>query len=134
MKTGQWMYQIGESDIWDSGEYFNTKEEAIAAGLGEVIEENNTLTEKFQHANFRIGIVEDCSNSHGVDANNVLECIAENIYDEVGEVAEDYLNDVTLEHRNELEEKLNDVLFAWMEKYNYSPSFFKIVNIETIEI
>ena len=135
MKTGQWMYQIGESDIWNSGEEFDTKEEAIKAGREEVIAENKSYDDKkYQYEHFYIGLIEECSNCHGVNVERILEDIAEIVYDEVGEVAEDYLADVTREHSNELEEKLNDVLFTWMKEHGYTQSFFKIVAVETVEI
>lgn len=56
------------------------------------------------------------------------------MYGEMGEVAENYLDDVTKEHLSELEDQLNEVFYKWQEKYNYKPTFFKVISEEIIEI
>lgn len=132
MENEKWMYQIGKSDIWTSSERFETKEEAIEAGREEAIAENKFCSEKNQYEKFYVGQIEKCNVLYGVDVDSILGNIVENVCDEAGEAAEDYLRDVTREHMTELEEKLNDVLFAWMDEHRYKPNFFKIVNEETI--
>lgn len=131
-----WIYNIGKTDIWRNDEEFETKEEAIEAGRIETVKTNRdnlNYGSNFQHKSFEVGRSELCS-PNGVDVDDILENIIQNAYDEVGEVAQDYLDDVTDEHRAELEEKLNDVFFEWMKKYNYEPTFFKVEAIETIDI
>lgn len=130
------MYQIGQSDIWSCSEEFDTKDDAIIAGRKEAIAENtinSNYGSKFQHKSFQVSRVEGVIPC-GVDIDDILENISENVYDDVGEAAEGYLDDVTKEHRDELEEKLNDVLFDWIKRHNYEPTCFKIVAIETIQI
>ena len=125
----KWMYQIGESEIWSNSSEFNTKEEAVSEGRKEVLSENKTMQED-AYMYFYIGMIEKVEPT-GVDVDWMLENIAENTVDGM-EVGEDYLCDVTKEHQEELEEKLNEVLFSWMEKYKYNPTFFRIINIEKI--
>jgi len=115
----KWMYNLDGGDIW-YGEEFDTKEEAIKIGREE--SEDDT---------FRIGQIKEVKPS-GVDVDYILENVAENTTDDVGEIGEDYLCDVTKEDRVELEEKLNVVLFTWMKKYGYEPTFFLIDNEEVI--
>ncbi|MBK5242158.1 hypothetical protein [Clostridium sp.] len=125
----QWTYNLNGSEIW-AGDQFDTREEAIIAGREQVVEEQE---EAFCNDSFIIGQCEVVSPS-GVDVDFILENVAENTTDEVGEVGEDYLNDVISKHSEELEEKLNEVLFAWMKKYKYEPTFFQIKNAEKIEL
>ena len=72
--------------------------------------------------------------NYGIDVDDLLERINAVTYDDVGEVAEDYLYDVTRNHKEELEEKLNEVFYAWQEKYNYKPYFYTIKDEEVIEL
>lgn len=121
MNKEKWMYQLGNSDIWN-GEEFETKEEALKEGMKE-----RGLNERL-----RTGQQESVEIS-GIDVDLLLENVAENTVCEVGEVGEDFLMDVSKEEQKELEEELNKVFFEWVNKYGYNPSFFKIVNIEEIE-
>ena len=121
-----WTYEKCGNEIWNTaGEFYYTKEDAIAAG--KIFAESEGLT------TFEVGEKLEIT-MPGIDTDSVLEHIAESVYDEVGEVAEDYLNDVKNEHQLELEEKLNEVLFNWADKYGYHPKSWKIVNIETVRL
>ena len=127
MKDGRWILDISEtiSDIWNGESFFDTKEEAIEEGYRWAEKENL----KF----FRVGLCEFETN-YGIEADSVIEHIQETTYDEVGEVAEDYLNDVTTEDLLELEEKLNDVFYKWQKEHKYEPNFYRIVATERINI
>ena len=119
----RWTYEVNlNSDIWN-GEIFDTKEEAIAEGRKEAIE--------YKKDSFKVGIIEESTN-FGVDVDQVIENIQEAMYDEVGEVAEDYLDDVSKKDALELEEKLNEVFYKWQEEHNYKPSFYKVISEEII--
>lgn len=121
-----WIYERSGSEIWNTaGEFYYTKEDAIAEG--KIFAEKEGLTE------FEVGEKLEIT-LPGIDTDSVLERIAESVYDEVGEAAEAYLQDVKREHQDELDEKLNEVLFDWATKYGYHPSCWKIVNIETINL
>ena len=127
MKDGRWILEISEriSDIWYGESFFDTKEEAIQEGYW--------LAEKENLKFFRVGLCESETN-YGIDVDNVIEHIQETTYDEVGEVAEDYLNDVTTEDLLELEKKLNDVFYKWQKEHKYEPNFYRIVATERINI
>lgn len=127
MKDGRWILDISEtiSDIWNGESFFDTKEEAIEEGYRWAEKENL----KF----FRVGLCESETN-YGIEADSVIEHIQETTYDEVGEVAEDYLDDVTTEDLLELEEKLNDVFYKWQKEHKYEPNFYRIVATERINI
>lgn len=128
---GKWMYQIGESEIWGNSSEFDTKEEAIREGRKEILYGNKNM-QGDSYSYFYVGMIEKVEPT-GVDIEWLLENIAENTTDDI-EVGEGYLYDVTKEHQEELEQKLNEVLFSWMNKHNYNPTFFRIVNMEKIMI
>lgn len=120
-----WTYEHPSREIWNSGEWYATKEEAIEAGKEFAKTEGITAFEVGEK--LEIGMP-------GIDTDSILEHIAESVYDEVGEAAETYLEDVKREHQDELEEKLNEALFDWATKYGYHPSCWKVVNVETIKL
>lgn len=123
---GKWMFNLDGSEMWQ-GEQFDTKQLAIEAGRKEAIKRQE---EEFCGDSFQVGQVADVSVS-GVNVDNILEDVAENTVQGM-EAGEDYLYDVTKEDSDELEQKLNDVLFAWIKQHGYDPNFFQIENEETI--
>lgn len=127
MKDGRWILEISEriSDIWYGESFFDTKEEAIQEGY--------RLAEKENLKFFRVGLCKSETN-YGIDVDSVIQHIQETTYDKVGEVAEDYLNDVTTEDLLELEKKLNDVFYKWQKEHKYEPNFYRIVATERINI
>lgn len=125
---GKWMYSLTDSEIW-TGEEFETREQAIEEGIKKALENQE---EPFCNDYFNIGQIAKIFPC-GVDVDSILENVAENTAEGL-EVGEDYLMGVDIEHQRELEEKFNDVLFAWMKKYGYEPNFFKIENIEKVEL
>lgn len=122
----KWTYEVDVNrDIWRGG-VFDTKEEAIKEGNSETILEGGR--------NFKVGIAEEVFN-YGIDVDDSLERIHEIVYEEVGEVAEDYLYYyIPQEHKDELQDKLNEVFYKWQEKYNYTPTFYKVVSEEIIQV
>lgn len=128
VKEGQWMFNSTDDGIWGSSDYFDTKEDAIEAG-----KEYYAHDEKSYDA-FYVGQIFPCTPYLSVDASRILEDISLNVYEEIGEVAEDYLMDVKPEHEQILEERLNKVLKEWLKEFEYEPSFFKIDNIEKIVV
>lgn len=126
-KSGQWTFNWHNSDIWQTGSYHNTKEDAIATAQTEEFKWN-------EGDSFQIGQVQSCENDIRVDAGTILEQIAENIYDEVGEVADDYLRHVKKEDEEILDKRLNKVIKDWMIEFMYMPDFYKVTNIELIKV
>ena len=119
-----WTYELNPRSETFFGDVYDTKEECISEAKKEAIGEG--LTE------FRIGETYDIDT--GIDTCDLLERIGERVYDEIGDIAEDYLVDVKNEEREELEAELNKVFDKWKKKYNYEPNFYGVENIETIKI
>lgn len=120
---GKWSFNKTRNGIWNNG-LFDTKEDAI-----------NEAKRLYDEGDaFYIG--QATSNDIGVGCNvdSLLEDIALQVYDEVGEVAEDYLAYVEKDHRNILEERINNIVLNWMKEFEYEPSFYKITNVEKMWI
>ena len=121
----KWTYEIDITrDMWRGGHY-DTKEKTIKEGKRDAIEDGRQ--------SFKVGIIEEPTN-FGIDVDQVIGNIQEAMYEEIGEAAEDYLDDVTKEDALELEKRLNEVFYKWQEEHNYKPSFYKVISEEVIEV
>ena len=121
----EWTYETElNSDTW-RGDVCDTKEEAIKLARKEAIEEGGK--------SFKVGIVE-CVTNFGIDVDRVIEDIQETMHEDIGEVADDYLDDATTEERLELEKQFNDVFYAWQKKYNHEPTFYRVISEEIIDV
>lgn len=123
MSEGEWIYNSDE-EVWMNCGTYDTKEEAIQAGKEDYEEDSQ----------FYVGQIKNMNIGVGVDADRILDDIAENVYDEVGEAAEDYLGSVPKEQLSELEDLLNDALHQWMDKHDYKSKYFRVENIECIPL
>ena len=137
-----------DSEAWEASEYFDTKEEAISAGakaLREYLANPAIDYDQYDVLGCEYDIEVDgtpssfavaqiFSPSFGIDAGSVLESIQENAYSEGGEFSDGYLDDVTKEQEEELEQKLNEVFAEWLTKYNHQPAFYYIDNIEKVRL
>lgn len=66
------------------------------------------------------------------DADDVIERICSAAYDECGELADDFLDDVTKDQKEELDAAIERVVGEWMTKHDLWPNFFKVT--ETREL
>ncbi|WP_242136603.1 hypothetical protein [Bacillus cereus group sp. BfR-BA-01360] len=123
IEVGKWMINEHADGIW-SGPYFNTREEAIEEGKKEYFKSRET---------FYVGQVSKEEIAIGINVDSVLDDIVINVQEQVGEVADDYLNHVDKEDYQVLEERLLEVVQSWMKERDYEPSYFKIVNTECID-
>lgn len=145
MKHGQWMLNKEYSERWEACEYFDTKEEAIEYGVS-LLKKYNSLDDDGKsnmdlsdginmHPDdceniyiFYVGQIEDVPLPDEVDM--LLERMSESVYDEVGEIAEDYLDDVTTEHKKELA----DLIHGWAERNGYLPDCYTIGATEEVNL
>ena len=114
----------GDFDFWIADIETNSKEEAIKLG----IEQAKEIGIK----EFSIGKMVKCGMST-ISVDNVIEDAQQQLYDEVGEIAEDYL-DITMEQYDELELKLNEIFYEWHKKHNLFPTCYKVENTEIINV
>lgn len=118
----KWCYSLCGHNYYG---VFDTKEEAIKEG--------ETEAREYEKDSFFVARAVFTFKPH-IDAENVIEEIQQNAYDNGGEYAETYLDDVKREHRDELEEKLNEVLSNWINKYGYTPDFYSVEDVETYRL
>lgn len=110
---------------WDDENFnvgpFNTIEQAlldateesgkkgVTVYIGEVLEIDNTI--------------------YFPTAEYVIEYMGEQAYDHIGELAYHY-PDVTDNAKVELEEELRNLLTVWCKKYEISPAFYSVTNVQ----
>ena len=125
VKMSEWTYEVNvNNDIW-IGDIVNSKQEATEKGMKEAKDEGYT--------EFKIGIVESAEHLE-IDVDRVIEDIQEYYYDQYGEVAEYYLDDITKEDKKELKEIMNNTFWKWIKEKGYEPLFYKVTNEEIIKI
>lgn len=122
MKSG-WVYMIGDEHI---SERYQTKEDATADGLSVYGEAEWHLECELTVGYFNVFVPY-------IDTEWLLERIGENGYDSGGEYAVGYLEDVTKEQENELDDELNKVLKMWIEKHKLQANFGTISDDEVIK-
>lgn len=110
----------------DSQDY-SFSHDSIDECLEEAREENDE-----NHKRVYIGIVTEVDIR--VDADDVIENIQNRVYSEHGEVAEEYLDNVSKEQLNELDEALNKVFNDWKDKHKFEPNFFTVEEIKEYDL
>ena len=145
--VGKWMC-ASDTDVetWRACAYFDTKEEAIHAGklAVDAIRNGKTFVEDIrEHVEDILGFLpEEPINSFvvgrvapvylPVDIESLLERTQEIVYDEVGEVADEYY--LTDEIPEEKQEELCSLISNWFAKNGYDCPFTKITNIEPVYV
>jgi hypothetical protein len=119
----KWIYSKREDLYWEYSEEFDTKEKAIESA------KDDEEIDGYVFVGKKIPV-----KAQDIDVDNLLENVAINTTDGFDDYADGFLENVSKEHFDELEEKLNNVFFEWMNKHNYNPDWFKVVDIEEIEL
>ena len=70
------------------------------------------------------------------DADSVLEALEEQANEFAGEVGGDWdaFNCKKREELEELSKLLSEVVITWLDKYGYTPDFYRIENVEAYEL
>lgn len=139
---GKWICSKNADDeVWNACEFYNFRFQAIEAAKRHLIAHNKGKTkvtfedvlgfypeENEQYVSFAVGqcVVPDVS----VDVDYFLESTADAMFESSGEIAEEYLDDVTDEHKEELAKLIQD----WFIRHDYKPSFYNIQNTQQILI
>ena len=145
--VGKWMCASdADIEVWRACAYFDTKEDAIHAGklAVDVIRNGKTFVEDIrEHVEDILGFLpEEPINSFvvgrvapvylPVDIESLLERTQEIVYEEVGEVADEYY--LTDEIPEEKQEELCSLISNWFAKNGYDCPFTKITNIEPVYV
>lgn len=123
----EWIADITKTDseIWSADIDGHSRKDVIVDGMKYAKSEG--------YSSFRIGKKIPVG-IPTLDVDGILENAYDQVYDEVGEVAEGFLDDVTKEQQKELEEQLNQVFFNWVVKHKLEPTCYTIINDEVIEV
>ena len=122
MSENKWCYSTDKENYTG---IFDTKEEAIKEGKIDAIDRDK----KHFYIAKAIKDFTPC-----IDTDFIIELIQEDAYNNGGEWAEDYLDDISKEQLAELDKKLNDVLSDWLNKHNLKPTWFTVEDVEEISL
>lgn len=108
-----------DDEIWRSGPCDSIKE-CVDEALEEDFKMDDTLA---------LGLIEEYKIGTAF-ADIIIEYLQQDAYDEVGEVSEDWLNDVTKDQRDLLDNLLQKSVLAWLSTINEKPTFYKVLPCE----
>ncbi|MFL8710748.1 hypothetical protein Q3304_08280 [Clostridioides sp. GD02377] len=125
----------GEKEIWLyswNGEYFasdeyESKEEAIQGAKKEL--KRTGEFKKIVYVGKRKEAFIPC-----VDAENILDYVQDRIDDEFGEFGESWSSHIKDEHKEILDNRLNEVFENWINEFGHKPYWSIVIDIEDIEI
>ena len=122
-----WIVELTENnnEIWNADIECDSRKEAIIKGLKRAIEDGLV--------SFRIGRREQCRVPR-ICVETIIENARKRLYEEVGECAETYLDEVTERQELKLEEELNEVFYNWSVRHNLLPTCYEILDDEVIKI
>lgn len=69
-----------------------------------------------------------------INGDQIIEYLQEMAWDKVGEVSEDWLNDITLEQRKDLESRILSTVKEWLKSCNEEPSFYTVEPYDELTI
>lgn len=121
-KKYAWSRNI-DDEIWRGGPCDSVKEcaeEAKSEGY------NDTDT-------FAIGYVEPYQVKY-VNSDQIIEYLQQDAFDEVGETAEDWLNYITKEQREDLESRVTKVVLQWLKDCKEEPTFYKVLPFDDLSL
>ena len=82
---------------------------------------------------FAIGYIETYEVNY-VNADQIIDFLQQDAYEEVGEVSEDWLTNITSEQCADLESRVRKVVLEWLKDCNEEPSFYKIVPFDELTL
>ena len=117
-----WSYSMSD-EIWQGGPCDNIIDCITEA-------EFNSMTDSDTIA---FGYVEPYKVEH-VNADSIIEYLQEDAYEQIGEVAQDWLDNITVEQRKDLEASVLSVVKDWLKRCKEEPSFYKVLPFEELTL
>lgn len=131
MNDKNWVVNFNiDSEIWEWSESFENKKDAIEF-CKKYIEKDlkeEEGRELEQHKQFQIA--QRIRYQYQFDGESIWENIIDDAYEECGESSENYEPG----NLDKLSEKLTKALMEWEIEEKCIPNFYRLINIETIEI
>ena len=115
MKKGYAWTRKSNDDIWRGGICDSVKE-CIEEARYEGYEDSDT---------FALGYALPYEVDY-IDGDLVIEALQEQAYDELGEVSESWLDSITREQREDLNNRLLKVVLEWLKDCKEEPSFYRV--------
>ena len=122
MKKYAWSRRISD-EIWRGGPC-NSVRECIEEAKLEDYKDTDT---------FAIGYIEPYETNY-VNGDLIIEHLQENAYDEVGEVAECWLDDISTEQRADLNDRLKKAVLEWLKDCEQEPTFYKVLPFDELTL
>ena len=117
MSKGKYAWSKDQYDeIWRGGPC-----DTIAECVKEAIDEGYTNGDTIA-----IGEIERYNAMFQSFGETIIDRLCQDAYDEVGEVSEDWLTDVSKEQLIDLDNKVFDVVTKWIKDCGLEPTFYKI--------
>lgn len=133
MNKGNWVVKLDGSYYWDISDKYETKDEAIRAGIEDLDEDRNLPVEEQEYENQEyFEIRRYFPYVPAVCASQVIDNLIDHAYEECGESTEYWLEKVNIDEEDMLEMLLSEAFLKWAEFTNKAPHFGNIENIETI--
>lgn len=124
----KWIAEMTEnnSEYWHIDIDAKTRDEIITKGM--------KLAKEDGIKSFRIGYMIGAAVPH-IWCDSILIDAQDNLHEEYGDSTDDeYLENITQEQQNELENMINDTFYEWHKKYNLFPQCFSVIRNEIIEV
>ncbi len=124
----KWSFNSQETGDWCYG-IFDTMEEAVAEGM--------EYAKELSWSELFIGEVVEVPIGYSIDADSVIEHIAENIEENHGGdwgADQAFLDNIGDKDTECLQKILDDALEKWVNERNISSHVFNLKNIERIEL
>lgn len=118
--TEKWAYSFDNE--WYNSDSYDTPEAALTAAMAEAKKENENSGTSIK----KVYVGRIMKFIPYVDADNVIENIQQQAYDEADEYSLDYLESITLEERRKLETMLTETFNKWANETKNNPNFFTI--------
>lgn len=133
---GKWMYNTGSEEHWrcDEGEFEN-KEQAIEAGRKYFTEPDGYLDcegEEFNGSSFDVGLISNVDIK--LKAWSAIDEALEQAGEQVGELAEHWLEKLSKEDEKLLSEMLSKAFWEWVKLTKNEPQFFTMTKVETVNL
>lgn len=129
MKNKRYAFSYDGEYWYDEGHF--TREEALEYAKKHWREHNCEFELTDGYLDIYIGEAEYYKD--GIFVDYIIEQQQEEAYNECGECAETYLDDITKEEKAILEERLNKVWNEFKKEFNHEATFYTVANEEKYE-
>lgn len=129
MKNKRYSFSYNDEDY--SNETFSTIEEALDEAKECWFECYDISDSEDGYIDIYIGEAEYYTD--GIFVDYIIEQQQQDAYSEMGEYAEDYLEDITKEEKAILQERLNKVWNEFKKEFNHEARFYNVVNEKKYE-